>query len=99
MGLDITIKRIRYKHFVETDTIEDVYKNTNSKFVAEFRNIWDWVNKFYPTDKEDENGRFYRFVTKSMVKELIEGNETERLKTIVNEFDFDKFIYTVEFDY
>ena len=34
-----------------------------------------------------------------MVKELIEGNETERLKTIVNEFDFDKFIYTVEFDY
>ena len=85
MGLDITIKRISYKHFVETDTIEDVYKNTNSKFVAEFRNIWDWVNKFFPTDKEDENGRFYRFVTKSMVKELIGGNETEHLKRIVSQ--------------
>ena len=99
MGLDIRIRKIRRKYFDDSVTAEEVFKNENSTFVAEFRNVWDWVNKFNPTDEEDDNGCFYRYVTKSRVEQLVGDNETKRLKGLVKDFDFNKFIYTVEFDY
>ena len=99
MGLDIRIRKIREKYFDESVTAKEMFNNENSKFVAEFRNIWDWVCKFNPTDEEDDDGLFYRYVTSSMVERLIGTNETERLKELVKTFDFEKFIYIVEFDY
>ncbi|MBR6517625.1 MAG: hypothetical protein IKT40_12410 [Bacilli bacterium] len=102
MGLDIRIIKIRHKHFNENDSIKDVYNNINSKFVAEFRNIWNLIDIFNPTEEEDENGNFYRFITKSIIdnlNSLDDNNESMRLKEISKTFDLDKFIYIVEFDY
>ena len=108
MGLDIRIKKVRQKYFdVDksrydfTGYIEQLFNTFDAKFVAEFRNIWEWKERHLISDDEDERGRFYRILTcyDEIANLFNNGFETERLKEIVSKFDFDKFVYIVEFDF
>ena len=108
MGLDIRIKKIRQKYFnIEeshddfTSYVEKLFNTYDAKFVAEFRNIWEWKEKHIISDDEDERGRFYRILTSynAIANLCNNGFETERLKEIVSKFDFNKFVYIVEFDF
>jgi hypothetical protein len=111
MGLDIRIKKVRQKYFNVSEYLDfEVYKNDylerlfgtyDAKFVAEFRNIWEWKERHIISDEEDNRGRFYRILTcyDEIVNLRNNGFETERLKDIVRGFDFNKFVYIVEFDF
>ena len=99
MGLDISIKKIRHKHFDESLTLEYNFKNSNAAFVVEFREIWDLMFMFKPTKEEKYGGLLYRLLDKPtafIVKDVL---ELEFLKTIFDNFDFDKFYYIIEFDF
>lgn len=108
MGLDIRIKKVRQKYFDVSEYLnfgvhylERLFSTYDAKFVAEFRNIWEWKERQVISDDEDERGRFYRILScyDEIANLCNNGCETERLKDIVREFDFDKFIYIVEFDF
>jgi hypothetical protein len=81
--------------------LEQLFGTYDAKFVAEFRNIWEWKERHIISDDEDDRGRFYRILTcyDEIVNLRSNGFETERLKDIVREFDFNKFVYIVEFDF
>lgn len=100
MGLDITIRKIRNKHFEQQKTLRENFEKFEATYVYDFRNIWKWKELYSITEEEDDNGRFYRQLNSyNEVKDLDGGTQTQTLKEIVRIFDFDKFIYIVEFDY
>lgn len=111
MGLDIRIKKVRRKYFnlseyldieVErNDYLERLFDTYDAKFVAEFRNIWEWKERHIIPDYDEERGRFYTILTcyDEVAKLCNNGFETERLKEIVSKFEFNKFVYLVEFDF
>ena len=111
MGLDIRIKKVRQKYFnlseyldieVErNDYLERLFDTYNAKFVAEFRNIWEWKERHIIPDYDEERGRFYTILTcyDEVARLCNNGFETERLKEIVSKFEFNKFVYLVEFDF
>lgn len=111
MGLDIRIKKVRHKHFnlsefldceVErNDYLERLFGTYDAKFVAEFRNIWEWKDRHIISDYDDERGRFYTILTcyDEVARLSNNGFETERLKEIASNFEFNKFVYIVEFDF
>lgn len=111
MGLDIRIKKVRRKYFnlseyldieVErNDYLERLFDTYDAKFVAEFRNIWEWKERHIISDYDEERGRFYTILTcyDEVARLCNNGFETERLKEIVSKFEFNKFVYLVEFDF
>ena len=60
MGLDITIRKIRNKHFEQQKTLQENFEKFEAKYVYDFRNIWKWKELYSITEEEDDNGRFYR---------------------------------------
>jgi hypothetical protein len=100
MGLDITIRKIRFKHFDTQKTIRENFEKFEAKYVYEFRNIWDWKEQYLITEEEDENGLFYILLNSyDDIVNLKDEYQTKILKEIVRNFEFDKFIYIVQFDY
>lgn len=111
MGLDIRIKKVRRKYFnlleyldieVErNDYLERLFDTYDAKFVAEFRNIWEWKERHIIPDYDEERSRFYTILTcyDEVARLCNNGFETERLKEIVSKFEFNKFVYLVEFDF
>ena len=100
MGLDITIRKIRYKHFEEQKSLRENFEKFEAKYVYDFRGIWNWKEQYQITDEEDDNGRFYRQLSSyDEIKDLEGGTQVQILKEIVRCFEFDKFIYIVQFDY
>lgn len=111
MGLDIRIKKVRQKYFniseyldVEVhrnDYLERLFGTYDAKFVAEFRNIWEWKDRHIISDYDNERGRFYTILTCydeiANIQDI--GFESNRLREIVSKFDFNKFVYLVEFDF
>jgi hypothetical protein len=113
MGLDIRIKKTRLKHVnvpmlldIETEPntyLEHLYNSDFAKPVAEFRNIWEWKERYNCFIPEYYNKRGQYFTILSCYDEIANiqdvGFESDRLREVVSKFDFNKFIYIVEFDF
>ena len=113
MGLDIRIKKVRQKYFNvseyldfevhRNDYLERLFGTYDAKFVAEFRNIWEWKERYNHFIPEYYNKRGQYFTILTCYDEIANiqdiGFESDRLKEAVSQFDFNKFIYIVEFDF
>lgn len=98
MGLDISIRRLRRKHF-EDNTPQEVFNHPNSSFCVEYRNLWKWMGTFQLKEKEDKDGIAYRFLTNRHQCNVESDCWNERINDFIGGMDLEKFVYVVEFDF
>lgn len=99
MGLDISIHKIRKNRFDDTKPISEIFEN-DSDYVSEYRNIYEWLDQYDISTSEDENGRFYRIITKKD-RPVLTPDKYWADEYIQKTFDnmTSKFIYIIKFDW